>query len=330
MSEAVERAQPPTRSPCVAYHPLVTDAPHVPARGGEDLRARTDGWVAAGLISADQAAAIRSFEEERAAPRSTLLAEVLAYLGGALVVAAVATVVASRWEDIAVGGRVAVLGVATAIGVAGGAVARTRPGAAFDRVTSVLWLASVAGLAGFTAVAVGGEGLEVTEDAIGPAVAGAASALAAGLYALHRRALQLLALGVSTTALVVSVLVGYGEESSKLVGVVLMALGVAWLVQSFRPVLPPYWMGFLLGGAVAWIGSTVLADDLPVVGLGLGALGAGELLALRFAPATCCNSAWARWACSSPSPGWPSRSSARPSADRWPCWWSGCSCSSWP
>jgi hypothetical protein len=264
----------------VTYHLPVTDAPHGPAGGGHDLTAQTERWVAAGLISPEQAEAIRGFEAERAAPRSTLLAEVLAYLGGALVVAAVATVVASRWEDIAVGGRLAVLGVATAIGVAGGAVARARPGPAFDRVTSVLWVAAVAGLGGFTAVAVGGEGLDVAEDTIGPLISSVAAALAIGLYALHRRALQLLAVGVSTTALVVSVVAGYGDENTTLMGIVLMALGVAWLAQSFRPVLPPYWMGFLLGGLVAWIGSTVLADDLPVVGLGLGALGAAGLLAL--------------------------------------------------
>ena len=108
-------------------------------------------------------------------------APVLAYLGAALVLAAVATVVASRWEDIALAGRLAVIGIGTAIGLVGGAVARRRPGPPFDRVTSVLWLASVAGIAGLAGLVFGSDGLDVSEDVLPAVAAGTSGAVAAVL-----------------------------------------------------------------------------------------------------------------------------------------------------
>ena len=241
---------------------------------------QTRRWVAAGIVSPEQAAQIRQYEQRRAGPRSTLLAEVLAYLGAALVVAAVVAVVASRWEDIAIGGRLAVIGTSTAIGIAGGVLARSRPGAAFDRVTSVLWLASVAGVAGFAALLFGSEGLELSEDAVPPAVAGVSFVLAAALYPLHQRALQLLAAALTSTAFVMSTLVALDGESATTAGLVAIVIGVAWMLQSLRPVLPPYWTGFLFGGLAAWVGTSMLASDHSLLGLGLGALGAGAILGL--------------------------------------------------
>lgn len=252
----------------------------VRSRGGHDLTSQTRRWVAAGLITEQQATAIHDYEHERAGPRSLLLAEVLGYLGGALVVAAVVAVLANRWDTIGLTGRLAVLGVATAVGIVGGAAARRRRGASSDRLTSVLWLASVAGVAGFTATLVGDQGLDIAEDAIGIVTAATASVVAAALYALHRRALQLVVVGTATTALVGAVVSSVVPDSTTATGIALMAVGVAWIVQSLKPVLVPSWSGFLVGGIVAWVGSGLLADRFPALGLGLGAAGAIAILVL--------------------------------------------------
>ena len=241
---------------------------------------QTDRWVLAGIISRRQADEIRQHEQQRAGPRSTLLAEVLTYLGAALVLAAVATVVASRWEDIALVGRLAVIGIGTAIGLVGGAVARKRPGPPFERVTSALWLASVAGIAGLAGLVFGSDGLDVPEDVLPAVVAGTSGAVAAVLYALHRRALQLLTGALTSTVFVMALIAVPADESATGAGIVAMTLGVAWMLQSLRPVLPPYWAGFLFGGVTAWVGSSTLAVDHPLLGLGLGALGAGVILGL--------------------------------------------------
>lgn len=244
------------------------------------IESETARWVDAGLITAEQASAVVEFERRSATGRSPVVAEVLAYLGAALVVAAVVTLVASRWSDLVLGPKLVLLGVAAAVGVVGGAVARTRSGGAFDRVTTVLWFASLGAVGGFVAVAAGIEGLDWSEDAVPVAVAGTVTAAALGLYLFHRRGPQLLALTGSSTAFVALLLQLAGVEYAPAYGSVLILAGAMWLLQSLVPLLRPAPVAFVAGGVIAYIGSAVMSDEWVIAGLTIGVAGAVAIVVL--------------------------------------------------
>lgn len=106
-------------------------------------------WVGAGLISDDQAAAIREFEQpEHPAParRLTLVAEIAIYLGGVIAFAGGAAIVGPNWADIGVVGQVA---IGVAIAVVGFVVGTRAIGfgeAGTERVGGFLWLVGTGGV----------------------------------------------------------------------------------------------------------------------------------------------------------------------------------------
>lgn len=88
--------------------------------------ASTARWVQEEIITEDQARRIIEFESLPAGTRSTLLAEVLGYLGAALTVTAIAALTGEQWSEISFAGHVVIVAAATSIGAAGGAVAGHR------------------------------------------------------------------------------------------------------------------------------------------------------------------------------------------------------------
>src|SRR5688572_29921065 len=108
------------------------------------LQAKLDKWVSGGLISAEQADAIRAAESDgtvepsnAAAPRRSgvsLGAEALGYLGSILFVAAVVVAYGDIWDEIEDPIRMAVLGLAVALLVAAGARFRAHSEPALDRM----------------------------------------------------------------------------------------------------------------------------------------------------------------------------------------------------
>jgi hypothetical protein len=233
--------------------------------------------MAEGIIDVDQARRIVSFEAAHAGPRSTLLAEVLGYLGAALVVAALAALMGDRWSDIPLAGQIAIVAMATAVGAVTGAVARRREAAAFTRMASLLWLATVGGVAGLT-VLVASDGLDLSDEVTLVCVLAAAAAAAVAFYVLLPGWLQMIALVGTTTGLVAAVLNLAGVDFSPVYGFVLLAIGTTWVLQAFRPLLGPASAATIAGAVAFFIGSAAISGEWTIAGLALLGVGAIAML----------------------------------------------------
>ncbi|HEU5036688.1 MAG TPA: DUF2157 domain-containing protein [Nocardioides sp.] len=236
-------------------------------RTGRDvvpLSVLVEGWVRDGVISPEQAARMTSPTSLAAVtpPREgvPVVAEALAYVGGAVVVAGSSLLTAYYWGDLDAGWRFLILAVVTALLVGLGAAVPRRLGDAGRRLRGVLWLAATAACAGATAVLVA----SVAPDRFGSdteavLVAATTTALAAVLWTLHRFLLQQLALLVSA-----AVLVGTGIDWSGLPvepGVGVWLLGVTWAVLGVLRVIAPTEVPLVLGSAVAIFGSMTTGDS---------------------------------------------------------------------
>lgn len=123
------------------------------------------GWVADGLLSADQAVAILDHESVAAAPapgrrvrapgpprRIPLFAEALGYLGGVLALTGLTLLIANYWPDLSTSMRLALSFVATLALVGAGALVHEHVDAALARLRWFLWTLSSATAALFTGV----------------------------------------------------------------------------------------------------------------------------------------------------------------------------------
>jgi hypothetical protein len=240
-------------------HPLVGVGP----RDVVPLTTLVDGWLKAGLITAEQAARLTTPAAlPAAAPRREgvpLVAEALAYVGGAVVVAGTSLLTAYYWRDLAAEWRFVLLAVVTALLVGAGAAVPRRLGEAGRRLRGVLWLAATPACAGATTVLVVNLVDRFADDTEAVLVAAATTALAAVLWALHRFGLQQLAVLVSG-----AVLVGTGIQWSGLgvePGVGVWLLGVAWAVLGVVRVIRPTELPLVLGSATAVFGSMTAGDS---------------------------------------------------------------------
>lgn len=287
---AVVRSQQDKKNPFSAPSGLsavLSDERQPEANQG--LKAKLDTWVAAGLIGDDQADAIVVYEADHVpapASRVPMAAEAIGYIGGALLVAAVALLIGNRWEDISTPTRIAVLTLATLMTAVAGWWTGRDDEPALQRLGSVLWLLAVAATAGLAA--------EIWIDAIhdndppghGGAlfVGGIALVAASATWLARPEPLQHVALfgGAITTSIgVLEVLVEAGDSqlSATNVGLLLLALGGAWFAGGITGVLPPAVLAELAGGGLALVGAQTLRDSNDDLGLWLGLAVAVALLA---------------------------------------------------
>lgn len=187
----------------------------------------TREWVAEGLISDDQAGAIRHFEhldeeiaETLAPQRLTTVAEVAVYLGSVIAFAGGAAIIGPNWEALGLLGQV-VLGLAiAAVGFVAGTwmVRLAEPGT--TRLGSFLWAIGTGGVA--LAVAVVMQEIDPGEEGWIPLVIGIpVLAIGAALWRNLDRPLQLL------TGVVGLVLIGAGLGSLVEINV-LVASPILW------------------------------------------------------------------------------------------------------
>jgi len=242
--------------------------PGSPRRG---LAAYLESWVAAGLISPEQAEAIGAHERRAAvAPtpagerRVSLIAEALGYVGTALALAGAAVGLSQAWDDIPAWGRLAIAAGATALLLLGGLLLLRQTEPAFRRLQSVLWLLA-AGAGAWALVVLGVEflGLEDDERMV-LLVGGGTAALAGVLWAVRRNALQHAALFVALHAtLVGAVLCLPGEAPTWVYGLLVWAIGVAWALLGWRRVIEPWWLAVALGSVGAMIGPSIGINEYP-------------------------------------------------------------------
>lgn len=279
----------------------------------DTLTDRLDAWVDAGLVSQDQAERIIAFEDEHprhtgwspavgdrygdtdrdaagetasatGSERRTRIAEAIGYVGAALALGAIALLLGELWADLLVGGRLGLIGVLTAAVFGGGLALRSASQPAMQRLTSVLFTATVAGVGWFAGV-IGDDVLELDWAAVGVGVGGTMLVVATALYLWRRGALlQLATLG---SALVT---VGMGLSMSTLTpdpvwyGASFAAIGVAWFVLAAGGWLSPRALAEIAGGLVTLVGVQIAASDgatAPVLAVGVVAAAGLVWLAVR-------------------------------------------------
>src|SRR5664280_3218988 len=131
-----------------------------------DVSAAIERWLADAIITAEQATRMRAdlpepLTEPLAVPpagslvpasvsrtsRAALVTEALGYLGGVIILVALSLVVGTVWDELSVGVRPTIVGVAALLLLVAGALIPSRLGATGTRLRSVLWFASSASLA---------------------------------------------------------------------------------------------------------------------------------------------------------------------------------------
>ncbi|MEV4476519.1 DUF2157 domain-containing protein [Nonomuraea sp. NPDC049504] len=216
-----------------------------------------------GVISAEQAMAVREALRESAAPARARWAEVAGYVGGGLVLAGALSLVATSWADLSKVAHMAILLAATvALLTAGiillgarsreratppsdpGARSRERAATARSRTGSV----SVA-LASVTAALAAAELVDVS------AIAGAVGLLVGVLgYALARTAPLALACAFFAALTVGSLADDLTGGSALAAGLSLVVLGVVWTTLVLAGVIGQRPLGLGLGAVIALIG----------------------------------------------------------------------------
>ena len=224
-------------------------------------------WTSAGLVSTEQAVAIRSREAEAAAQpaevagegRVSPAIEAVGYLGGALAVAAVFFILVVG-TDLDEGAQVALAGLLSAVLLGGGAaVRRDTPPA--RRLKSVLWAAAVASAAA-TGALVAGQLVDGSGEAIALTSSGIAVLMAAVLWGLHRAALQNIVFLVAAAGAALSLLSWLGGDlDAFFYGLTMWAIGVVWVLLSLVGILTPTRAGLVAGSVSALVGAQIAAFD---------------------------------------------------------------------
>lgn len=236
-----------------------------------DLPPEIERWRRAHLISDEQAEAIASFEESRRPARKVpLLTEALGYVGGIIAFAGGSTALGQVWEDLDPFVRTAIFGAAAATTAIAGQILRTKPEAALQRLSSVLWAASVAAALAMLLVMFS-DIVGVDDDSM-PAVAGGLSAIyALTLWSFMKRGLQLLVLfAMGLTAAEGSLSIISSEPEPWNFALVAWAYGIGWFLLGWFDRASPARVALVTGSIVAIYGPSIGLEDsgwLYAVGL---------------------------------------------------------------
>lgn len=238
--------------------------------GADDVHRMLDRWARAGLIDEAQVERIETFEVTRHVPggpaagpvpaparRNALLVEAMAYLGGALALAAALLLVQLVWSDLSTPGRLAVPGVATAALLVGGALV---PGHPDDRrrLRSALWLLGTGAWAATLGV-LGDQAMELPGQDTAMLIGLGSASLALVLYIRLTDALQHLALlaSLATTGAALGARPDWDEPV--LVGLGIWLVAAAWAVAGELGYLPPQ-LAARYGSAVVLVSSALLMN----------------------------------------------------------------------
>jgi len=257
------------------------------------LSALLQEWVAAGLISADQASAIREHQGRHrpeapeasagrsgggrtAAPAGSLVVEALGYLGGIIMVVGAVILVTLYWQDLPTAVRLLLVGATAVALVAAGFAVPTRLGAAALRLRSVLWALAVA--ATITFMAVLSTDVLDRQDESQLVVIGPCTALVAGaLWWWRRTWLQQVALMVPLVLTAAGLAYEVGGLDTSWYGGFSFILAVGWSALAYTGRLEPRVSGVAIGGLVATFSALTIDTDL---GVGLALATAATLVAV--------------------------------------------------
>ena len=253
-----------------------------------------DTWEERSLVSHEQVEEIRRFEEKQqaGAPRIPLITEVVAYLGAALAVGAVAALVGPHWDEISHGQKL--LGsaaIAIALVVAG-ALLRGTAEPAVRRLAGVLWTLGLGAMTGFLALvlfdlAPGQDPAPWSAFVLGAAVGITARVML--LFLPSPPLLVALFLGAVTAVLGAgawAIDAGWTwlEDLTPWRGIAILIVSVAFLVAGLRGALTPRISAITIGAVGA-----VVAPMFSMEASGFGAL-----LGVGVAAALLATSVWQR------------------------------------
>lgn len=241
-----------------------------------DLSETLDDWVDAGLITAEQARAIRDHESAKHGDELPGWVEPVAYLGAALVAIALFLFGTQVWDQLAVWGRVLLSGLITVVLFGAGLLFRRSGSAPSQRAASFAWFLAVAGVTATTAMVLS-DIVDVDTEWAAFFTAALSAFAAIGLYLAARTTMQQVAIAwtMAFLAMTLPQLLPLGEEAW-IVGLLFLAIGAVWMLLTWSDLLVPPTTGWVLGSIFA-IGVGVGSfDDNAfwsalgiVVGLGL-------------------------------------------------------------
>ncbi|MEX2393527.1 MAG: DUF2157 domain-containing protein [Actinomycetota bacterium] len=247
-----------------------------------DLERAIDRWVAAGLITDEQAARIRDAEriatDARPPRRLPLLSEALGYLGGALATVAIGLLVGQLWDDLEDWARIALPAFGALVLWAGGLAAGSSDEPALRRLRSFVWFLSPVALV-FSAGIYGDDiaHLNIADTALLCSIV--ALAYAIPLWIASRSALQHLVTFGAVMATAVTLLVQLEDVDVQYFGLLVWSVGLAWSALAWGQVVQPGWTGYALGSLALLGGPNIFAiDELRFVGLSFGLVTAAALI----------------------------------------------------
>jgi hypothetical protein len=243
-----------------------------------DLTASLEVWDSEGLIRRADADAIAAFEDTgpstAPARQVTPVAEALAYLGGALAVAAGGTALGGEWSRLSTGFRTGTVAAIWLVLFVVGWRLHDPQSPALERLSRVLWLLSALSLA-WTAQLVVDEGFG-SNGRWGFEAAGVAMAIYAGaLYLARPNTLQQLAFAIGLLLVTVS----FTEDSSTRVGWGIWLLGIIWMFLGWRRVLVAAGAALVIGSMLVLAGALFVAIGAEEVGAWLAVLSSAGLIA---------------------------------------------------
>jgi hypothetical protein len=247
-----------------------------------ELSGQLQTWRAQGLLTPEQAAAIAAYEAvhgEPRAPRRTLLAEALGYVGAALAVGAVGMIVSEIWHELTTGPRLTLVGLVVVL-LGGAALALHRAERApLQRLATVLFTGAIVGIGWFAAI-VATDLAAMTEGRVGLAVGGAVLVAAVPLHLRRPRALHQLTVLVAALVVAVSALsLTPMPVEAVWYGLTISALGAAWFALAVGGWLHPRVLAEVSGSILAVLALQATGDE-QLWPLFLALVLAGALIAL--------------------------------------------------
>ncbi len=198
-------------------------------------------------------------------------AEALGYVGAAVLILGLISLVSSAWPDMSFPARCAVL-VAVLLVLFGAGLPLDDDEPIEWRLRSVVWGLSIGAAGGLTAQVVV-DGFGWTEEAVAISIGSVTALYGLGLWQLKDR--PTCHAGAFVGSLVAIVGVMSWLDGPPAMGLSVAGWGLAWLLLSRTERVPPTYAGAVLGCAALLIGPVITAESwstaAPLLGLGVAA-----------------------------------------------------------
>ena len=254
----------------------------------QELERRLAAWVERGLITSDQAAAIRDAEAETPAGgdgavpsgdrEPSLAAVALGYLGASVALVGGIVAVSREWSDMETWARLAISAGATLVLLVAGLLARRSGNPSLRPLDAFLWFLSAAGAA-FTAGLVGHDVLDLEARSFFLMAGLASAAWAFLLWRIRPGTLLEMAVVAGVVTALESALEHLPGPPDQFHGLPTWGVGAVLAILGWSRLLFGRRGTFALAGVLLLLGAQILSFGWRPAGLGLGIATAIALLA---------------------------------------------------